>query len=112
MMKSETDPLVERMYADGIAAGEARGHQLAGMTEETFVPHLEEFKKRLDIDYPFVVGEKGHFESYRISGIPTLAVIGRDGKIAMVKVGSGGEKLLEAAVERLLKSDLAPKASD
>ena len=107
---------VTRFYTSGFmpnsAADVHKGERVAEMTEETFVPHLEEFKKRLDIDYPFVVGEKGHFESYQISGIPTLAVIGRDGKIAMVKVGSGGEKLLEAAVERLLKADSAPKASD
>jgi thiol-disulfide isomerase/thioredoxin len=78
------------------------GEMVKDMTEATFPQHVETFKKNTGIDYPFVIGNEQNFKDYHVRGIPTLAVIGRDGKVAMVAVGSGGEALLRYAVEKLL----------
>jgi peroxiredoxin len=40
-------------------------------------------------------------KSYKVQGIPTQVVIGRDGQIKKVFVGDGGEKLNEAVVAAL-----------
>lgn len=37
---------------------------------------------------------------YKVSGIPTMYIIGRDGKIVEVVVGSGNEKALEAGLKK------------
>ena len=79
------------------------GESVRDMTEETYMQHLKDFKKNAEIAYPFVVGEKSDFEAYQVRGIPTVAVVGRDGKVALLVVGSGSEPFVEAVVERELK---------
>ncbi|MEY4829105.1 MAG: hypothetical protein RLZZ562_901, partial [Planctomycetota bacterium] len=54
---------------------------------------------------PFVITIEQDFNKYSVSSIPTLAVVGKDGKIALVTVGAGSESLLKAAVKTLLKSN-------
>jgi thioredoxin-like negative regulator of GroEL len=39
---------------------------------------------------------------YGVSGIPTIYVIGRDGKVVYQSVGFEGEEALEAAVKKAL----------
>ena len=79
------------------------GESVKGMDEEKFMQHLKDFKKNAEIAYPFVVGEKSDFESYQVPGIPTVAVVGADGKVALWVVGSESEPFVEAVVERELK---------
>jgi thiol-disulfide isomerase/thioredoxin len=78
------------------------GQSVRGLTEETFTQHVTDFKQHTGIEYPFVVATKAEFDAYKVSGIPTLAVVGRDGNIALITVGSGSEPLLKLAVENLL----------
>lgn len=73
-----------------------------GLTAETFPAHVELFHKNTGIAYPFVIAEEANFKSYHVSGIPTLAVVGPDGNIALVTVGSGSEGLLKIAVQNML----------
>ena len=73
-------------------------------TEEKVKPFLEESK------YTFTVPmdtDGKVAESYKIQGIPTQVVIGRDGTIKKVFVGFGGEesaKQLDQAIEQALKA--------
>jgi hypothetical protein len=73
-----------------------------GIAEADFAGHVAAFKQNTGIEYPFVIGKKSDFDAYHVSGIPTLAVVDRDGKIALITVGSGSEALLKFAVENLL----------
>lgn len=96
-----------RFYANGYMAAnkeqmQSGGKSVTGLTEETFVDHVTTFKQNTGIDYPFVVGVEQDFKNYHVRGIPTLAVVDRDGKIALVTVGSGSEGLLKHAVQTLL----------
>ncbi len=79
------------------------GERVSGMDKDEFVKHLEAFRKNSGLAYPFVIGDAKDFAKYKIRGIPTVAVIGTDGKVALLTVGSNTEPLVRAAVERELK---------
>lgn len=81
------------------------GESVQGMTQETFLPHVTEFRTNTGISYPFLIAEDADFKNYQVRGIPTLAVVGKDGNIALITVGAGSEGLLKAAVANLLKSE-------
>ena len=49
-----------------------------------------------------MIGVQQDFQNYFVRGIPTLAVVDRDGKVALVTVGSGSEALLKVAVANAL----------
>lgn len=78
------------------------GQSVNGLTQDNFLAHVEQFKKVTEISYPFVVAQKSDFENYKVSGIPTLAVVDREGVVRLVCVGSGSEGLLKFAVAKLL----------
>jgi len=81
------------------------GEPVRGITEETYLDHVASFRTNTEIAYPFVITIEQDFNKYSVSSIPTLAVVGKDGKIALVTVGAGSEGLLKAAVKTLLKSN-------
>ena len=100
---------VTKFYERGYMAKDASqmqagGEPVQGLTEETFVPHVTEFRNNTGIAYPFVVAADSDFKNYKVRGIPTLAVVGKDGNIALITVGAGSEGLLKAAVANLLKA--------
>jgi len=45
---------------------------------------------------------------YGVRGLPYLVLVDRDGKVAQLLIGGGGEERLEAAVERALKGEASP----
>ena len=102
---------VTRFYANGFLPHDAgdlhAGEPVRGMDEATYLGHLATFKARTKIGYPFVVVAPQSFKDYEITGIPTVVVVGRDGKVAYVAVGGMREALIRMAVDRALgdKSD-------
>ncbi len=98
---------VTRFYANGYMPANKEqmltgGESVKGLTEANFGEHVTTFKKNTGIDYPFVVGVEQNFKDYHVPGIPTLAVVGPDGNIALITVGAGSEGLLQFAVKKLL----------
>ncbi|MEZ5987715.1 MAG: redoxin family protein [Planctomycetota bacterium] len=97
---------VTKFYANGFvpesADPEDGGESVRGLTEANYPEHLQTFKDRTGISYPFVLGEQGDFEFYKIKGIPTVAVLDAGGKVAYLGVGSGCEPMVRAIVEREL----------
>jgi len=79
------------------------GESVRDMTPDTFLEHLAEFREIGQVHYPFVVAEKADFEGYHVAGIPTVAVIDREGVVRMVIVGSGKEAILEKAIHACLE---------
>jgi thiol-disulfide isomerase/thioredoxin len=79
------------------------GVPVKDIAEADYRDHLKAFKTNVGITYPFVVTDgDAEAKAYHVSGIPTMAVVDRDGTIVFVKVGSGDETLLKTAVDRLL----------
>lgn len=106
---------VTRFYANGYmpkdkSQMQSGGESVKGMTEETFLTHVTQFRDVTGMSYPFVVGQEADFKNYQVSGIPTLVVVGKDGNVAMVTVGSGSEALLKFAVDNLLKAPTTQKS--
>ncbi len=97
---------VTRVYPNGYLpegggkAAEAVKGLVAG---EGFLAHLREFRARVGVAYPFAVGTEGDLKAWGITGLPTLAVLDREGKVDLVLVGSGNDTLVEAAVRRLVE---------
>jgi hypothetical protein len=101
---------VTRFYARGFlpTAGTKDplrdGQPVDGITEAGFLDHVKQFKSNVGLAYPFAIATEAEFKAYGVTGIPTLVVVGRDGKVAFVKVGGGDETLLRIAVERQLEA--------
>jgi len=97
---------ITRFYANGFLPNVGDdihdGTSIRGMDEAAFLGHVAKFKARTGIDYPFVIASKESFTDYKISGIPTVVVIGIDGRVRFVAVGGGSEPIIRLAVERAL----------
>ncbi|MBP7865138.1 MAG: TlpA family protein disulfide reductase [Acidobacteria bacterium] len=64
---------------------------------------IGEFVTRHKLPYPIAVADGGDaFDAYGVLGIPTLVVIGKDGNVVDLHVGSGNEDALRGKVEELL----------
>ncbi len=99
---------VTRFYDNGYMPAnksqmDVGGESVKGMDEAAFPKHVEAFKKVTEIAYPFVIAQKSDFDNYKVPGIPTLALVDKEGKVVIVVVGSGdgNEALLKLAVARL-----------
>jgi thiol-disulfide isomerase/thioredoxin len=107
---------VTRHYANGyeaasmdeLAEGRREGESKRGMDLPTFHTHLAAFRANTGVSYPFVVGTPQDFSNYRISGIPSMFVVDRNGTICFAVVGGGKHKLLEKVIARCLAEE--PKA--
>ncbi len=72
---------------------------------EAYLAHLDAFRGRMPVTYPFVVAEADVLEKdYLVTGIPTMVVIDPGGNVGFLAVGGMKEKLLEIAVDRRLKA--------
>jgi len=66
---------------------------------------IREYVRRNQIPYPIAVSREGQtFDTYRISGIPTLVLIDRSGRIATISVGAGHPDSLRRKIESLLEN--------
>jgi thiol-disulfide isomerase/thioredoxin len=62
------------------------------------------YMKEKNYTYGLLMNADDVASSYGVSGIPTIYVIGKDGKVVYRAVGFEGEEALEAAIERGLGS--------
>jgi thiol-disulfide isomerase/thioredoxin len=76
--------------------------EVRDLVATTFPAHLGVFRERFGLTYPVVVATEGDFLAYGARRLPTVVVIGRDGKVAFVKDTPGEDTLLRMAVDRLL----------
>jgi thiol-disulfide isomerase/thioredoxin len=65
--------------------------------------HVADFRKDMAIEYPLVVADtKANYEAFRVSGIPTIVLIDREGIVRYMSCGAGEPGLLELAVAGVL----------
>ena len=79
------------------------GEAVQKLDEAGYLKHLEKFRENLQVPFPSVVATGDDFKNYKVSGIPTLFVVDREGKIAFVAVGGKKEAMLRMAIRRLLE---------
>lgn len=80
------------------------GESVQKLDEAGYLKHLEKFREVLKVPFPSVVATTEDFKNYKVSGIPTLFVVDREGKVAFVAVGGKREAMLRSAVKRLLEA--------
>ena len=65
---------------------------------------IEEFVKRHQITYPIAIADgRTLFDTYAITGIPTMVLIDKEGNVKKIDVGGGDDKYIENAIKSLLK---------
>ena len=71
---------------------EAQGLEIIGIgLDQGGAADIAPFVERNGVDYTILVGTRSVGEAYRVSGIPTTFIIGRDGRIAAKHVGFANE---------------------
>ncbi|MEN8222922.1 MAG: redoxin family protein [Acidobacteriota bacterium] len=78
--------------------------QNAGKVDSTKeIELIKGFAERFKIDYPIAISNEGKdFDSYMISGIPTMVFIDREGNVDHIKIGSGNHNMVKEKIETLL----------
>ncbi len=98
---------VTRYYQYGWNADANRPERQADLSEEDERRAQEQFAGHHKLKHPFaIVAKDSDFqEQYGVTGIPQAVLIDRQGKIRMIRVGSGEKNAhdLEAMIETLLK---------
>lgn len=70
---------------------------------EKEIEMIKGFVERFKIDYPVAISNEGKdFDSYMISGIPTMIFIDRAGNIDHIKIGSGNHNFVKEKITELL----------
>jgi len=92
----------------GYTWNEDAGRAMRGeeVSEEDELAMLDKFRDAYDLQHGFVVTPKGseYAKTLMVSGIPQAVLIDKEGKIRMIRVGSGeaNAKALEGMIEELL----------
>lgn len=75
-----------------------------GISKDAEFAKMADFIKDYDLPWPVVYGERTNFDAYGVTGIPHVAVIGRDGSVTKIKVGYSAASFKEfrAYIEKLL----------
>lgn len=80
------------------------GEAVSGIAPKDYRAHLETFRKRIGIDYPWLVqGMMAHI-AWNVRDPHPIVVVGRDGRIAFAQVGGGEISSVHAVVAHLLSS--------
>ncbi|MCP5104101.1 MAG: redoxin domain-containing protein, partial [bacterium] len=65
---------------------------------------IKEYVKRNEIVYPVAIAnERTVFDTYGVTGIPTMVLIDKEGNVSDISVGVGDESKLEEKIKALLK---------
>lgn len=77
---------------------------LGKVKKEEELENIRKYLDRTKISFPVLVAEdKTDYETYKISGIPTLVVMDKKGKISFTKMGSGDIPFLKQKIKQLLE---------
>ena len=61
--------------------------------------------RRYGMDYPIALATRADSERFRVALLPTIYVVGPDGRIAASFTGAVGERRIMEAVERARRRD-------
>jgi thiol-disulfide isomerase/thioredoxin len=75
------------------------------MPKDTEFAKMQDFITKYELPWPVVYGPRDNFQAYGVTGIPHVAVIGRDGIVHKIKVGYSPASFgdFRKAIEKLLK---------
>jgi thiol-disulfide isomerase/thioredoxin len=86
----------------GLTTYQGKGDGLP-MTPPQELAFLRQYKKRIGASYGFAVAAaETNEDNYGVNSFPTAVLIDRRGRVRLISVGAGEERLLEATVRKLL----------
>jgi len=75
-----------------------------GLSKDQEIELNKIFHDKVPLNYPIIITERGvSSKKFGVTGIPTVYLVDRKGKIRWYKVGSGDEESLDEMVKKLLK---------
>lgn len=89
--------------------GKRGGKAEQKLDQEGFMRHLKQFRENTGVRYPFAVATAEDMKNYGITGIPTVFVLDKEGRVTYAAVGGMKEHLLNIAIDRLLKKPTTGK---
>jgi hypothetical protein len=81
------------------------GREVVGIKRNEFIPHLEEIRKRIGVQYPWLVQKIGPQMAWNLYAQHAILVVGRDGRIVFADVGGVDLSMVHCVVRRLLAED-------
>jgi thiol-disulfide isomerase/thioredoxin len=79
-----------------------KGLVIIGISNESQA-ELNAFQKRMGLDYPLMRDPEGRTQRlYQAFAYPTLALLGKDGKVARIETGAHSQATMEAWIRELL----------
>ena len=83
-------------YSDDLA-------DLGKVSKEEELENIKKYLERKQVPYPIAIAdEKTDYESYKISGLPTLVIIDKKGNIDFTKIGGGDIQFIKDKIDKLL----------
>lgn len=77
---------------------------LGKVSKEEELENIKKYLARKKMEYPIGIAEdKSVFKDYKISGIPTLLFIDKQGNLDFTKIGAGDEEFINQKIQKLLK---------
>jgi peroxiredoxin len=89
----------------GVTKLYGRSDREESLSRDQEIKSLQAYKARHQISYPIAVGKMDDVtneERYRVTGIPTMILIDRSGRVRYVKRGVGEYRNLEKQIEKLV----------
>ena len=99
-------PHINSISQDKSYAG--KGLKVFAINDKEQKSKVEQFVKQNNYSFSVPLDTKGKFgEAYKVRGIPTTVIVGRDGTIKKVFIGfgDGSEEKMKEAIEDALKQD-------
>ncbi|HEX7175983.1 MAG TPA: TlpA disulfide reductase family protein [Pyrinomonadaceae bacterium] len=87
----------------GLATYQGKGEGRP-MTPPQELAYLRQYKKRVGASYGFAVtAAETNEDNYGVNSFPTAVLLDRRGRVRLISIGAGEERLLEATVRKLLE---------
>lgn len=81
-----------------------RGFVLLGLSIDEKTAPVEKLVRRFNVTYPMVMANSKVWSAYRVNALPSLTLIGRDGKIIRRYGEEADRKAMEKTIEQALEA--------
>ena len=86
-----------------------KGFAVLGLTVDEKAAPVEKAVKRAKVAYPILMANPKVWNAYRVSALPSLVLIGRDGRIVRRYGGEADKAAMEAEIRKALEAKIEPE---
>jgi peroxiredoxin len=91
-------------FVDMYARHKDKGLEIVGVSMDTELSAIKSFAAEFKMTYPILIGAgaEGVIRAWGVEGLPTTAIVTRDGKVCRKFAGQAATQEIEAIIKRLL----------